>query len=113
MASSTPDRMPGSAVGSTTVRMVRDRLEPSAMLASRRWSGTSRSISSVERMMIGSIRHARASAPAKPVTPSTPKRITQIVKMNRPMMIDGTPVITSAKNRRTEARRPFLPYSWR
>ncbi len=78
-ASSTPDRMPGSAAGSTTVRMVRAWLDPSARLASRRSSGTSFSISSVERMTIGSIRQARARAPAKPFTPSTPKRMTQIV----------------------------------
>ena len=46
----------------------------------------------MERITIGSIRQARASDPAKP---DCWKRRTQIVKMNSPMTIDGTPVITS------------------
>ena len=66
-ASSAPLVMPGRAAGSTTVRVVRERLAPRARLASRRSSGTRRSISSVERMTIGSIRQASARAPAKPV----------------------------------------------
>jgi len=31
--------------------------------------------------------------------------------MNRPITIDGTPVITSAMNRTTRARIPLPPYS--
>ena len=49
---------------------------------------------------MGSIRQARAREPANP---EYPKCSTQIVKMNRPMMIDGTPVITSAKKLMTRA----------
>ena len=45
---------------------VRQRRAPSASLACRRSSGTSFSISSDERITIGSIRHASASEPAKP-----------------------------------------------
>ena len=47
----------------------------------------------MERITIGSIRQASANEPA---SPEYPKCSTQIVKMNRPITIDGTPVITSA-----------------
>ena len=33
--------------------------------------------------------------------------------MNRPITMDGTPVMTSAMVRITDAVRPFPPYSWR
>ena len=80
--------------------VVRHRRAPSASLACRRSSGTSFSISSVERITIGNIR--RAEEPANPAKPGeTVRRATQIVAMNRPITIDGTPVMTSAMNRMT------------
>ena len=42
---------------------------------------------------------------------SVPKRTTQIEKMNRPITIEGTPVMTSDMNRTTWASGPRPPYS--
>src|SRR5581483_1497504 len=53
--SSGPLTIPERAAGRTTVMIVRARLAPRARLASRRPAGTSRRISSVERMTIGSM----------------------------------------------------------
>ena len=64
----------------------------------------------MERITIGSIRQPRAKAPARP---EKPKCSTQIEKMNSPMMIDGTPVITSEKNPMSLASQPVPPYSLR
>ena len=52
---------------------------PSAKLASRSSSGTSRSISSVERMTIGQHQAGERQRAGEAVTPLTPKRRTQIV----------------------------------
>ena len=62
-------------------------------------------------MMSGSIRQARASEPAKPDSPVSPCGITQTVKMNRPITIDGTPTITSAMNEISFASQLRPPYS--
>ena len=59
-------RCPASAWGRTTVRIVRTLRLPSAKLPSRSSLGTRRRISSVVRITMGSIRAARARAPAKP-----------------------------------------------
>ena len=64
----------------------------------------------MDRITIGSIRQPSANAPARP---EKPKCSTQIAKMNRPMMIDGTPVITSAMNPMNWASQPLPPYSLR
>ncbi len=66
MASMAPLTMPGSAAGSTTETTVRHRRAPSASLAWRRSSGTSFSISSVDRITIGNMSAPSASEPAKP-----------------------------------------------
>ena len=57
---------PGRAVGSTTCQTVRQRLAPSARLASRRPPGTTRSTTSAARAMIGRIITEIASAAARP-----------------------------------------------
>ena len=62
--STTPVAMPLNAVGRTTLRIVFHFGTPSAYEASRRLSGTSLSISSVERSTIGSISSTRASETA-------------------------------------------------
>ena len=61
-----PVTMPPMAVGSTTRRIVRHFGTPSAYDASRSSFGTSLSISSVDRMITGSMRISSASEPAKP-----------------------------------------------
>ena len=61
-----PVTMPGSAVGTTTLRIVRQRGTPSASEDSRSSFGTSLSISSVLRTTTGIIRIASASAAGKP-----------------------------------------------
>ena len=65
-ASITPVTIPGSAVGSTIRRIVFHLGVPSAYEPSRSAVGTSRSISSVERVTVGSISTNSASAAAKP-----------------------------------------------
>jgi hypothetical protein len=57
---------------------------------------------------MGSIRQAKASAPAKP---EKPKCNVQIEKMNKPITIEGTPVMTSAMKRTRPASGPRPPYS--
>ena len=67
IASMTPVTMPATAVGSTTLTIVCHFGTPRAYDASRRSSGTSRSISSDERTTIGIISRDRATAPPKPL----------------------------------------------
>ena len=68
-ASMLPDTRPGSAVGSTTRTVVFQVRAPRAALPSRRASGTSRSISSLERTTMGSMRQASASEAANAERP--------------------------------------------
>ncbi len=63
IASSMPVTIPGSAVGSTTLPITRQRGAPSASADSRRAPGTSSSITSAERITTGSISSASASEP--------------------------------------------------
>jgi hypothetical protein len=65
-ASMIPVTMPGSAVGSTIRRIVFHFGIPSAYAPSRSAVGTSRSISSVDRVTVGSISTDSARAAAKP-----------------------------------------------
>ena len=58
--------MPESAVGMTTLRIVRHFGMPRAYDASRRSRGTMRSISSVDRTTTGSMRMVNAIEAAKP-----------------------------------------------
>ena len=62
-ASSTPVTIPGSAVGSTTLKITRQRGAPSASADSRSPEGTSSRITSAERITIGSISSASAIEP--------------------------------------------------
>ena len=71
------------------------------------------SISSADRITIGSIRHPSAREPANVENPAWIPALTQIIATKRPITIDGTPVITWVMNRITEAKRPFPPYSCR
>ena len=114
----TPVTMPGSAVGRTILTIVFHCGTPSAYAPSRSGPGTSRSISSVERTMVGSISTVSASEAAKPENRGVPLLnhgltiSTQKDRMNRPATIDGMPVITSTKKRTVRANRP-RPYSTR
>ena len=65
-ASIAPVMMPESAVGMTTLRIVRHFGMPRAYDASRRSRGTMRSISSVDRTTTGSMRMVNAIEAAKP-----------------------------------------------
>ena len=58
--------MPGSAVGSTTLKITRQRGAPSASAASRSESGTRLSTTSDERVTTGSISSASAIEPFQP-----------------------------------------------
>jgi hypothetical protein len=62
-ASSTPVTSPEKAVGRTIEKITRQRGAPRASADSRSAPGTSRRITSAERVTIGSIRRARATEP--------------------------------------------------
>ena len=70
----------------------------------------------MERTTVGSISTLSASAAAKPEKLGRPSLnhgdtiSTQKASTNRPVTIDGMPVITSTKNRMAKANRP-RPYS--
>ena len=72
-ASSEPVISPGSAVGSTTRIVTRQRGVPSASAASRSPSGTSSSTTSAERVTTGSISSARAIEPFQPANELPPQ----------------------------------------
>src|SRR5215204_1274662 len=95
-ASVAPVAIPPTAVGRTTPRTVRQRLAPSAKLASRRWPGTSLSTSCVERATSGSMITASATDPASALWwwPTISS-----VKTKIPITIDGTPFSTSSASR--------------
>ena len=118
MASMMPVTMPGRAVGRTIFRIVFHCGMPSAYAPSRSGPGTSRSISSVERTMVGNISTVSASEAAKPENRGVPLLnhgltiSTQKASTNRPATMDGMPVITSTKNRTVRANLP-RPYSTR
>ena len=76
-ASMTPVTMPAIAVGSTTLMIVRHLGTPRAYDASRSSSGTSLSISSVERTTIGIISTDSAIEPPMPIRTPGPKMITK------------------------------------
>ena len=65
MASKKPVRMPFPAAGRITLKAVFHSGPPNASEASRRLWGTSLSISSVARTIVGSIKIANAMPPAK------------------------------------------------
>ena len=85
---------------------------PRASAASRIEPGTSRSASSEVRATNGMMMTANASAPAIALNTMPGKAIWKVAKMNKPMTMDGRPVMTSAKNRTAKTRGPF-PYSAR
>jgi len=67
MARMIPVVIPGSAARSDTLVTIFQTGAPNASAASRSVEGTSRSISSVVRVTIGSIRMASATPPANPL----------------------------------------------
>ncbi len=113
IASTTPVTMPAIDVGSTTLMIVRHFGTPRAYDASRRSSGTSRNISSVERTTVGIISSDKAIEPPMPARNAGPKSSTSRARANRPATIDGMPVITSTRNVMTRAMRERAPYSTR
>ncbi len=92
-----PVTMPGRAVRSTMVRLVRQRGYPSARAASRSEFGTSLISSSVVRMTIGTISMARAQLPAR--AENCLVRATMSAHANTPTTMDGVPFMTSATKR--------------
>ena len=94
--------IPPTAVGRITVRTVRVREAPSAMLPSRSVDGTSSSTSSVARAINGSMMIASAIAAAKPLWP---RLTTTSLKMNMPITMVGTPASTFSVSRIASANR--------
>src|SRR4051794_26174973 len=95
-ASTVPVTIPPSALGSTTPTTVRQRATPSASAASRRWPGTSSSISWPARAISGTMMMASATAAANPLWwwPATSGP-----NANSPMTTDGRPVMRSSASR--------------
>ena len=91
------------AVGTTTRRRTFHCGIPSASPASRSDAGTSRTISSVVRMTIGSMMTASATAPARAENRRMGR--TRIVYAKIPMTIDGTPLSASARKRTSRVSR--------
>ena len=112
IASITPVTMPAIDVRSTTLTTVSHLGTPRAYEASRSSFGTSRSISSTERMTTGVMRTASATAPMSPDRYAGPMMSVNSAKANRPATIDGMPVITSTRNVIPRATGP-RPYSTR
>ena len=103
-AITTPVRMPPIAVGRTMLTVVRQRVTPSARLASRRLRGTISSTSCVARATIGSISTASENAPKIALWP---RPTTSSPKTKMPTTIAGTPFRTSRTIRSaTETRGP-------
>ena len=86
----TPVMMPGSALGSTTLRMVCHFVPPRLMLTVRKLCGTDRSASSAVLMITGSVMIASVSDPAR-IDDPMPSASTNSPSPNRPYTIDGTP----------------------
>ncbi len=84
------------------------RGEPSASAPSRSSLGTSRSVSSVARVMIGHMSTVSAMAPAH--AEKECMAMTTTAQMKAPATIEGVDSRISATNRTTAARRP-RPYS--
>ena len=102
-ASMIPVRMPGSPVRMTTDRTVRHAGIPRASEASRSEFGTSFRISSVVRMMTGTMITASATLPANALYCLNGR--TRTVKTKIPMRIEGIPTMTSAAKRTARAGR--------
>ncbi len=112
MANVMPVMIPASAVGSTTLTIVRHWGTPSAYAASRSSFGTSFSISSVERTRIGIISTLSATDPMNPIRTPSPANSANRAYANRPATIEGIPVMTSTSSVIHFASRP-RPYSTR
>ena len=103
-AITTPVRMPPIAVGRMMLTVVRQRVTPSARLASRRLRGTISSTSCVARATMGSISTASENAPKIALWP---RPTTSKPKTKMPTTIAGTPFRTSSTIRSaTETRGP-------
>ncbi len=113
MARIAPDTMPGNAVRSTILVMVRCLVTPSAYEASRRSFGTILSISSLVLTTVGIISSDRATEPSKPLIVPGPPMMVNIENANRPATMDGMPLITSTSREIALASLPRLEYSTR
>ena len=98
---------PDRAVGRTTWRTVRHWGAPRASDASLRLPGTSRSTTSADRMMIGSIMMLTAMAAARPDR-SKPRIRIQVAKMNSPARIEGSAVMASTTVRTNRENRLLI-----
>ena len=79
----TPVMMPGSACGSTMLRMPCQRVPPRLALTVRNSIGTARSASSAVLMMTGRVMMARVSEPARIEVPNR-RNSTNSPRPNRP-----------------------------
>ena len=86
---------PALAVGRTTLRTMRRSGAPRLSAASRSVPGTRRRTSSEVRITVGIMMIAIDMAAAKPEKPSNFRGTTQIMKMNRPAMTEGIPLMAS------------------
>ena len=110
MASTTPVMMPLMLAGSTTRRIVRASVAPSASEASRSSLGTKRRTSSDVVATMGIMMMPSATPPASPEKDCWGTTIK--TQANRPKMIVGIPVSTATRKRTPLARTP-LPNSER
>ena len=108
-----PETMPGRAVRSTILVIVRCLVTPRAKEASRKSFGTIFSISSLDLTTVGNISRERATEPSKPLMVPGPSRIVNIEKANRPATMDGMPLITSTSRETVVASLPRFEYSTR
>ena len=107
-----PVRMPGSALGSTTLRVVSLLEAPNARLASRQSWGTCERAASVVLMMIGSERTASVRMPERRLTPK-PQKTTKKVRPKRPKTMEGTPARFAIESLVIVTQAEGRLYSWR
>jgi len=110
MLNTDPVRMPGIAVGKTTVRIMYQRVAPRARAPSRNEPGTARRASSAARMRIGNESIANVQAPERSDTPkfsATTNRPTP----TSPKTIEGTPASVLTPIRIARTHHPFHAYS--
>src|SRR5580704_5078681 len=86
---------PTRAVGRVTLRMERQRGDPSASAASVNELGTMAMTSIAARVTIGNITTDSANEAAKPVEPFTPRGFTQNKYTKMPAMMAGEPFMAS------------------
>ena len=104
--------MPGSACGSTTVRMPCQRVPPRLALTVRNSVGTARSASSAVLMITGSVMIASVSEPARIEVPKR-RNSTNRPSPNRPYTTDGMPARLTIARRMARVKAVSRAYSAR